>query len=161
MAGGAMVQYMTQTVGLILLLLIGSQGDRTLHVTFMKSRCDYCKMLFQFERFGGELETTADSSVYFDATECMVAYRLSHMIAENKVRRLWSVDYNAPGKLIDARAAVYVNSPNLASPMEVNIAAFRSVAAADSAIARYGGKKLDWQAIVALVGRKWFGGRTK
>ena len=148
-------------VGLIQLSQTVGWGERVLHVTYMKSRCDYCQMLFQEERFGAELVTAGDSSLFFDATECLVGFLLSDKIPTAQVKMLWSVNYYMPGKLLDAKNAVYVNSPNIPSPMEVNIAAFRTTVAADSAIARHGGRKLTWQQVVDLVGKKWFGGKSK
>ena len=131
-------------------------GTRTIRVTYGKSRCSYCEMLFQDKRFGAELELSGDSLRVFDATECLAAFLISNNIPERQIRKIWSVDYNRPATLVDGRKAVYVQSDAIPSPMEVNIAAFGSRKGADSVTTKLGGRLLKWPEVLRLVGIKWF-----
>jgi copper chaperone NosL len=141
--------------GLLLTVAVG-HAQRVIGVSYLHSRCDYCSMLFQDRRFGGELETTSDSTLDFDATECMAAFLLGKTIPDSLIKNLWSVDYAWPTSLIDARTAVYVHSPNIESPMSVGLAAFGNVMDADGAIRKFGGEILTWGEVKALVDNRWF-----
>jgi copper chaperone NosL len=101
-----------------------------------------------------------DSLLVFDAMECLSAYMISNSLRPARVKRIWSVDYNRPTKLLDAREAFYMRSDKLLSPMGVNIAAFGSKAEADSAYTRIGGDRMDWPEVVSLVRRLWFHNRA-
>ncbi len=113
-------------------------------------------MFFQEKNFGAELQTTSDSILVFDATECLAAYLIGKKIRDDHIKKIWSVDYERPSMLVEAKHAWYLRSDNVLSPMSVNICAFASGAEADSAIAKFGGEKLDWTGVVKLVRMRWF-----
>ena len=127
-----------------------------MRVEYYKSRCDYCKMLFQEKSFGAELELVNDSLRKFDATECLAAFLIDNRIPEARIRKVWAVDYSRPTVLVDGRKAVYIRSDSITSPMEVNIAAFGSRKAADSVYTRVGGEQLSWRGVLDLIRTRWF-----
>ena len=134
-----------------------SQQARTLPVTYYPSSftCNYCKMFFQDQRFGGALELTSDSTLVFDATECMVAYLLSHNIQDAQIKAIWSVDYAHPTLLGNAREMFYLHSDKVPSPMEMNIAAFASRDSIDAVRSISGGTVADWNGAVLIVKNRW------
>ena len=147
-------------LGLLLSALSCSPGEQVIRVQYLKTECGYCKMIFQDRAFGAEMQLDNDSVLVFDATECLAAYMISNRLPPARVRKIWSVDYNRPTKLLDAREAFYIRSDRLLSPMGVNIAAFGLKAEADSAYTRIGGDRMDWQEVVSLVRRLWFHNRA-
>lgn len=147
-------------IALLLFALSCSPGEQVIRVQYLKTECGYCKMLFQDRAFGAEMQIDGDSTLVFDATECLSAYLISSRMRPARVRKIWSVDYSRPTKLIDAREAFYIRSDKVLSPMGVNIAAFGSKAEADSAYARIGGDRMDWQEVMRLVRRSWFQNRA-
>ena len=133
-----------------------AQEARLIHVEYNKTKCDYCKMLFQEKNFGAEVQTTSDSILVFDATECLAAFLIGKKIRDDHIKKIWSVDYNNPSELADGTRAWYIRSNKILSPMSVNIAAFASRSEADSVFVKIGGEKLDWKGVMKLVQERWF-----
>ena len=148
------------SVVLILTALSCGEEEQVIRVQYLKTECQYCRMLFQERAFGAEMILENDSVLVFDATECLAAYLISTRPGPARVKMLWSVDYSRPTHLCDARKATYLRSQNILSPMGVNIAAFESTAEADSARVRIGGNRMDWRGAVDLVRRLWFPNRA-
>ena len=147
-------------VALLLSALSCSPGEQVIRAQYLKTECGYCKMIFQDRAFGAEMQLENDSVLVFDATECLSAYLISNRLRPAQVRKIWSVNYSQPTKLVDAREAFYIRSDKVLSPMGVNIAAFGSKDEADSAYTRIGGDRMDWQEVVRLVRRLWFHNRA-
>jgi len=133
-----------------------AQERPVIHVEYNKTKCDYCKMFFQEKNFGAEIQTTSDSILVFDATECLAAFLIGKKIRDDHIKKIWSVDYGKPSTLVDGSTAWYIRSDKILSPMSVNIAAFGSQAEADSVFAKIGGERLDWPGVVKLVRERWF-----
>jgi copper chaperone NosL len=147
-------------LGLILIFIpftcLIAQEERIIHVRYDSSRCDYCRMLFQERKFGGELQTANDSILVFDASECQAAFLIAGKIPETQVKNIWSVNYLAPGVLVDAHKAWYLRCDRIMSPMEANIAAFNSKQEADSVRSALGGDILTWEGVISLIRNRWF-----
>jgi copper chaperone NosL len=133
---------------------------QVIHVQYLKTECEYCRMLFQDRAFGAEVRLDKDSVLVFDATECLAAYLIDNKLGRHRLTKIWSVDYSRPTQLIDAREAYYIRSDRILSPMGVNIAAFGSKAEADSAYAKIGGDRMNWNGVGTLVSRMWFHNRA-
>jgi len=73
---------------------------------------------------------------FFDDPECLAAYLITNRFPETSIKRIWTVDYNSPSSLVDARSAIFIRRNTLLSPMGANIAAFGSNPEADSASPR-------------------------
>jgi len=118
--------------------------------------CDYCKMIITEPRFGGRLETQ-DRKVYiFDSTECLAAFCLRPPQGRLEIRAIWSVRWDRPQAVVDARKAWYLLSDRLPSPMEVNLSAFGTSAAAATARKTHPGAVLRWAQVLELVHQRWF-----
>src|SRR5262249_37070830 len=119
--------------------------------------CDYCRMILEDRRFGGEVVSRGGRRLIFDATECLAAFVLTDSIAPDRIRSIVAVDHDAPGRRIPASRAVYLHGP-LESPMQVQLAAFRSAGSARAA-GRGRGEVLSWPQVLDLIGHRWFQGR--
>jgi copper chaperone NosL len=133
-----------------------AQSEKVARVRFDSSRCDYCRMIFQDKGFGGEVETTDDSVLVFDATECLAAFLISEKLHRSGIRQIWSVDHTTASGLIDAQSAWYLRSDKILSPMSAGLAAFGSKHAADSAMNVLGGEVLGWKDVVNLIRVRWY-----
>jgi copper chaperone NosL len=141
---------------LLFLSLSCAPGEQTLRVRYLKTECDYCRMLFQDRAFGAQIELENDSIRVFDDPECLAAYLISNRFPETRIKKIWTVDYGRPGSLVDARSAIFIRSNGVLSPMGANIAAFGTEAEADSAFARTGGERMDWEGVVKFIRVFWF-----
>src|SRR5262249_38760744 len=118
--------------------------------------CDYCRMIITERRFGAKLETRDRKLYIFDSTECLAAYFLRTPVDSSEVRTVWSVRWDRPQSVVDARKAWYLLSDRLPSPMGMNLSAFRTSAAAEAARKTHPGELLRWGQVLELVQRKWF-----
>lgn len=143
---------------LLFLSLSCAPGEQTLRVQYLKSECDYCRMLFQDRNFGAQMQLDNDSIRVFDDPECLAAYLITNRFPEARIRRIWTVDYSRPASLVDAGSAIFIRSDKVLSPMGANIAAFGSQAEADSAFARTGGEKMAWPGVISFIRMLWFHG---
>jgi len=143
---------------LLLLSLSCTPSEQSLRVQYLKSQCDYCRMLFQERAFGAQMQLENDSIRVFDDPECLAAYLITNRFPETRIRRIWTVDYGRPTTLVDARSAIFIRSNKVLSPMGANIAAFGTTAEADSAFARIGGERMDWPGVVSFIRVLWFHG---
>jgi copper chaperone NosL len=92
-------------------------------------QCAYCRMQISDPRFGAEVVTRHGRSVKFDSIECMHAFYVQ-AVAANDVGTVWVSDFRHPGTLIDATHATFVDLGPGRAPMGRGWAA---VASADDA----------------------------
>jgi copper chaperone NosL len=93
---------------------------------FGKDGCHACKMTLMDNKFGAELVTSKGKIYKFDDANCMLNFYNSGMVPADEMKEILIVDFSKPGKLIDARNALYVKSESIKSPMASNVAAFES-----------------------------------
>jgi copper chaperone NosL len=105
-------------------------------------------------RFGSELVTRQGKAHKFDAVECMVSFTRRGAVSAEDTHSLWVSDFAHPGKLIDARTALYLKTDEVRSPMGLNVLAFGSSADRDAARARYHGHDVDWEGLPALLEKR-------
>lgn len=106
--------------------------------------CDFCRMAISDDRFGGEIVLTTGRPRTFDAVECLVSYLASGSDSA-LVRDVFVSDYENR-TLIPAQTAVFLQSPQLTSPMG-NVSAFSPGTDTTALLARYGGRILTWTAL--------------
>jgi copper chaperone NosL len=116
-------------------------------INFGTDDCIHCKMTIEDQRFGAEIVTKKGKILKFDATECMINYLRKGKISEEEVAGFYVIDFSNPQKLIDAKKAVYLISPNLPSPMGANLSAFSSRSNADSQKQISGGEIYNWDEV--------------
>ncbi|RUM29006.1 MAG: hypothetical protein DSY32_03710, partial [Aquifex sp.] len=86
--------------------------------------------------------------------ECLAAFYLSGYVPKKEVLAMWVSDYKNK-KLIRAETAYYLVSPNIRSPMGLNIAAFEKKEDLEDAVKIFRGKVLTWQGVLDYVAKKW------
>lgn len=93
-------------------------------IAYGKDGCHSCKMTMMDNRFGTEIVTKKGKVYKFDDVNCMLRFLKSGTVPGEDVGQLLVTDFGNPGTLIDVHAAVFVQSPEIKSPMGSNIAAF-------------------------------------
>jgi copper chaperone NosL len=117
--------------------------------------CDYCDGVIPAERFGGQLTTTAGVTYRFMSVECLAGFVLSGRVTEKEVASISVVDYAHGERLIDARSALFVRSEQRRSPNGLNLLASDTEVVARNLHFFFGGSRLDWNGVLALVGKEW------
>jgi len=124
-------------------------------IEYGTDECVYCRMIISERQFGAVLVTSRGRSEKFDAVECMGAFILDGNIDKENIHSLWTTDFENPGTLIDVTEALYLRSPNLTSPMGLNVSAYSSEEFAKEMLERYDGELITWNNILDLVERVW------
>lgn len=140
---------------LLFILLAAGCSMEPEPIDYGMDECVYCRMIISEHQFGAVLVTSRGRSEKFDAVECMGAFILDGMIEEDNVHSLWTTDFENPGTLIDATEALYLHSPNLTSPMGLNVSAYSSEEFANEMLRRYDGELITWNRVMDLVEQVW------
>jgi copper chaperone NosL len=113
--------------GLSLLLLVlvtgcADNANRPPSLRYGEEACDHCRMLINDDRFAAAVVMEGGATRKFDEIACLLAYQ-----AENPgaVKRCWVCDYRS-ARWLDARAAFFVCSSELQTPMGGGVAAVDS-----------------------------------
>jgi copper chaperone NosL len=90
-----------------------------------------------------EIVTDKGKVFKFDSSECM----MNHLkeIDRNQIALYLVNDYNQPGKLIDAKEAIYMISERIPSPMGEFLTAFKTEQEAVDALMTNGGDLFTWE----------------
>jgi copper chaperone NosL len=120
-------------------------------IRYGEAICPHCQMMISDNRYGAQLITRQGRVHSFDSIECMVAYAIRNALMDTDLRGRYVTDFERPGTLMPAEEAVYLQSPELRSPMSVNITAFASESARDAAHRTFGGAPLSFADLERVV----------
>ena len=133
-------------IGGLIMLCISCKVEPA-EINYGKDSCAFCKMTIVDRQHAAQIVTTKGRPSKFDAVECML-----NQLSEQGLEGLEYVlvaDYNEPGQLIDASAAVYLISEGIKSPMGANLSSFADYGSAESIKKQHEGKLYDWKEICA------------
>jgi len=136
-------------VVLVLLFLVACQTNPEAINRNGQDQCAACKMMISDYQFATELVTSKGRVYKFDAIECLVPYLNEQ--ADVAFNHMLVTDYYSPTDLIDATAAVYLQSPEIDSPMGGHLAAFSSMEDAEKAQQEYSVTIYQWDALLLLT----------
>lgn len=135
---------------LIVVLVAGCAPDGPGDVQIGFEECAHCRMTISEAPFAAQLRTQQGRTYAFDSIECLAEY-----IMENDAPRgLWLTDFTSPGSWVDAEEAVYLQSPNLRSPMGMNLSAYASAEDATTHQQQYDGDVLTWNEVLERVSER-------
>jgi copper chaperone NosL len=124
-------------------------------IIFGNDQCTHCKMIISDMRYGAELVSNKGKIYKFDSVECLAAFSLSQTFAGEEIHSMWVINFAEPQALIAATTAVYLHSPQLPSPMGLNLSAFSERMSAQKLSNHYPGNIITWQDVQSLVGNEW------
>ncbi len=136
-------------------LLLASCAPAPEPIGYGRDVCAYCTMLIAEQQYGAVLVTKKGKSHKFDSIECMAAMLFRKRIPRDDVHSMWTASFDAPGTLIAVEDAVYLHSPNLRSPMGLNVSSYRARPFAEEMRGRYGGSILRWEDVLQRVEHEW------
>jgi copper chaperone NosL len=117
--------------------------------------CTFCRMGISEPGFAAELVTDKGKVFPFDSIECLAAYTVGPPEVKGTP---WVTNFNKPGEWLKADEAFFIRSPNLRSPMGLNLAAFKTRADFEKAMAKFQGADLRWDDVLLLVRTSGFSG---
>lgn len=129
---------------LLLVLLAGCSTDPQ-PLRIGKDNCEFCKMTISDKRFGAELITKKGKVYKFDDGHCLLAYMREGKVAKPDIAAVYYTNFIGNNELINAEEAFFLQSPQLKSPMNGNIAAFPNEDSLDAWIPKYYGNKISWE----------------
>lgn len=119
-------------------------------INFGKDYCSFCKMTLTDKRFGAEAVTKKGKIFVFDDLHCIAEWVKADKAKYDDVAMWLTVDFTQNGKLIDATKAMYLESPQLKSPMGSNTASFEHQADFDKEKIATNGEPTSWSKIMKL-----------
>ena len=129
---------------LFLILLTGcSTNPQPLRLG--KDNCDFCKMTISDKRFGAELITKKGKVYKFDDGHCLLAFMQSKKVAKIDMAAVYYSNFIGNNELLNAEKAFFLQSPQLKSPMNGNIAAFAHEDSLHAWLPKYYGNKISWE----------------
>lgn len=138
-------------ITLLVIFAAGCSDDPT-PIVIGKDNCDYCKMMITDFKYASELVTSKGKTFKFDSIECLAAY---NKLNPNDAGALWVPIFNKNKVFIKVENAYFLLSPNLKSPMSLNISAYSNISDLNSIKNKYDGKQLTWKEVSDYVKEKW------
>jgi copper chaperone NosL len=133
------------SVIMLVAMLFSSCSTEPVPIRIGKDNCDFCKMTISDHRFGAEIVTTKSKIYKFDDEHCVIQFLKEGTIAPKDIAGIYFVDFSDPNNLIDAKNAFFLQSPDLKSPMNGNIAAFSQEASLAKALPKFYGNVITWE----------------
>ncbi len=136
----------------LLFLLFSACTPRPQPIDFGSDQCHHCKMTIADHRYGAELVTNKGKVFKYDAVECMVSSVFKDkMIDTSEIHSYWVIDFTQPGKLVDAKQSLYLQSHDLPSPMGMFLTAVADRKKMGELSAMHKGDVLKWEEIIPRV----------
>ena len=95
-------------------------------IRYGQDNCDFCKMGIADRRFGAEIITSKGKTYRFDDFHCLLEFLNSKVPATKEIADLYFIDFSGNQQWMRADEGHLLKSESLHSPMNGNIAAFKS-----------------------------------
>lgn len=141
------MRFLTIVPVLLTALFMAGCSDGPRDVRIGEEECAHCRMTVSEAPFAAQLRTQQGRTHAFDSIECLAEY----VVQNDEPHGMWVTDFTSPGNWITVEEAVYLQSPNLRSPMGMNLSAYATAEAADSHQQQYEGDILDWNDVLERV----------
>lgn len=105
--------------------------------------CSFCKMTVSDARYGAEVVTRKGKVFKFDDAHCVLSY-LKASIDKKDVKDVYFTDFSNGHSLVNANKAMFLQSPDLNTPMGGNIAAFSNADSLQKVAQQFKGTTISW-----------------
>ena len=139
------INFVQPFIGLVVILFTVSCKVEPQKIEFGKDQCSFCVMNIVDKTHAAQYVTKKGKQFKFDAIECLVN-DLSEK-TEDDLAFLLVSNYDNPGEMIDARAASYIITPAIKSPMGANLSALSSTEKASELQQKHGGNLFTWESL--------------
>ena len=133
-------------------LFFSCRGEGPIPIRLGEDACEYCKMVIADERFAAEVITKKGKVYKFDAIECMVGYYNEN---EENIKKAYVINFLNPKEFLEAEKAVYIRSPDIRSPMGMNLSAYKSKKEAEDKLKDKQGEILNWTELRELIRKEY------
>lgn len=116
-------------------------------IKFNTDVCDHCRMTITDPKFGGELLTKKGKIYKFDDAKCLSGFIQAGAVKKEEIGKIYLLDFNNKGILLDASTCTLLKSNDLRSPMGGDLAAFGSTESAASQQKTFNGILTSWNEI--------------
>jgi copper chaperone NosL len=113
-----------------------------------KDACDDCKMTIMDAKFGGEIITKKGRTYKFDDAHCVGNFIKSGTVKQKDIAQTVFANHQKENTFLDAKAAQFVVSEQLKSPMNSNAAAFKDKAVAEQKAKETNGTVKNWDKLI-------------
>lgn len=132
-------------IGIITASTLTSCSSEPQPIQVGQDNCEFCKMKISDNRFGAEIVTTKNKAYKFDDAHCILSFVKSGKIPQKEIAAVYFTNFNTPHELIKTSQVYLLQSANLKSPMNGNIAAFSSEESMVSMLPKFNGNKISWE----------------
>lgn len=139
------INFFQSFIGLAFILLAISCKVEPQKIDFGKDQCSFCVMNIVDKTHAAQYVTKKGKQFKFDAIECLV--NDLNEKTEDDLAFLLVSNYDNPGEMIDARAASYIITPAIKSPMGANLSALSSTEKASELQQKHGGNLFTWESL--------------
>lgn len=122
-------------------------------IKYGADNCEHCRMLISDHNYGAELITQKGKIFKYDSIECLAANQKKY--SKEDIHSLWVVNFYPPNELLNIKDSFFLLSDNLKSPMGLYLSAYKDKVSLDEVLKKYGGKQINWEALVDYVNKKW------
>lgn len=129
---------------LTLLMLVAGCDPEPRPLEYGTDSCHTCKMTLADNRFGAELVTNKGKVYTFDDINCMLSFYNSAEFDPSTLAYSLVVDYENPGRFLEAGHTFFLKSEAIKSPMASKVAAFETYERALQFKREKGGILLGW-----------------
>ena len=138
-------QFKTATpIAVLLLLFLSSCTTKPEAFKLGKDVCDDCKMTIMDAKFGGEIITKKGRAYKFDDAHCLANFIKGGTVKEADIEQAVFSNYEQENTFLDSKAAQFVISDQLKSPMNSNAAAFANKTNAEQKAKETAGTVKNW-----------------
>ncbi len=118
---------------------------------FGSDGCHVCKMTIMDARFGCEIITTKGKIFKFDDVICMARFLKEGKVAEKDIKQTVVIHFEKENDFLDITKAFFVQAKGIQSPMNSQVAAFATKAAAEKFNAGKNGAILSWNELLTKL----------
>lgn len=141
-----MIRYFLLIVTFFGIVGCTSHDPEPIHIG--QDTCEHCRMTISDPKFGGEAIYKTGKIVKFDALVCMAAHQAEN---QDKIEKIFTHDFNNPGKLIDVKDAHFLQSKTIRGPMGSDILGTASESGVQDLNKTFPGKVLKWEEALKIM----------
>lgn len=143
---GFLKQFLVTSLGIIFLMSCTIEPEA---INYGKDNCQFCKMTIMDSKYGCEVVTQKGKVFKFDDVSCLIKYIHVSEQTATEYAHIVVNSYDKPTNLVDVSKLFFVVSPNFASPMMGNTAAFSNEKQANEILKKDSkAQKYTWNELV-------------
>ena len=144
---------MKNFIGLLILVVLTLPAcrPRIQPIVYGTDNCALCRMTITDSRFGAELVTQKGKVYKFDSVECLARFNLESRVPDGEIHMLLATPFQRPETLQPVETVHFLHSPDLHSPMGMDLSAFGKDLSREAVLNSFTGEILDWAQVLQLV----------